>query len=280
MQVVGRLLRNRVAALSGVALIILTLLAIFAPFVAPQDPKEVDLERKLLPGFWDHRGVPGFLLGTDELGRDVLSRVIYGGRYSLLAGCTSALAAGTLGLLLGSVILFSDRIDNLIMRFMDVIFAFPALLLAIAVVSALGPGLTNAVIAIGIVDTPRMARVVRGEMLRLRGAEYMEAARAVGAGSLRLLFRHALPNILPLAIVYSGLQVGRAILTVAGLSFLGLGARPPAPEWGAMLADSRDVMMVGAWWVVTSPGAAIVISVLGFNLLGDGLRDTLDPRLR
>ncbi len=279
-QAARRLLRHRMALIGGVILFVLGAAAILAPALSPQNPLAVDLSRKLLPGIWDPAGSRQFPLGTDELGRDILSRVLYGGRISLLAGIGTTALATLAGLLIGSISLFSTRADTMAMRTLDILFAFPPLLLAMAVVAVLGAGLFNAVLAITLVDAPRMARVVRGQMLSVKSQEYMEAARAIGVSNIRMLFRHALPNVIPVVIVYSSLLVGRAILTIAGLGFLGLGARPPTPEWGAMLSQSRDLMLLGAWLPVALPGIAILLSVLGFNMMGDALRDSLDPRLQ
>ncbi len=279
-QAARRLLRHRMALIGGVILFVLGAAAILAPALSPQNPLAVDLSRKLLPGIWDPAGSRQFPLGTDELGRDILSRVLYGGRISLLAGIGTTALATLAGLLIGSISLFSTRADTIAMRTLDILFAFPPLLLAMAVVAVLGAGLFNAVLAITLVDAPRMARVVRGQMLSVKSQEYMEAARAIGVSNIRMLFRHALPNVIPVVIVYSSLLVGRAILTIAGLGFLGLGARPPTPEWGAMLSQSRDLMLLGAWLPVALPGIAILLSVLGFNMMGDALRDSLDPRLQ
>jgi peptide/nickel transport system permease protein len=210
----------------------------------------------------------------------VLSRVIFGGRISLFAGLGSVVLSSIAGLFFGSFSFVTSRIDNLIMRFMDMLFAFPAMLLAMAIVASLGPGLFNAVMAIAVVNTPRMARVVRGQMLQTKEQIFIEASRALGASNFRLLFGHAMPNVLPTMLVYGSLLAGRALLTIAGLSYLGLGARPPMPEWGAMLSEARELMLKGAWWGVLLPGFAILLAVLSFNMLGDAMRDVLDPRLR
>jgi ABC-type dipeptide/oligopeptide/nickel transport system permease subunit len=260
-------------------LLIFLLAAVLADQVAPHDPLARDLSKRLRPGIWDERGVEGYLFGTDHLGRDVLSRVIFGTRISLGAGLGSAALATVLGIAVGSLGLFSAKLDSVAMRLMDVLFAFPDMLLALTIVAVLGPGLFNVVIAIATVSTPRIARVVAGQMLQIKEQEYMLAARALGAGVWRLLYAHALPNLLPITIVYSSLTAGRAILTVAGLSFLGLGATPPTPEWGAMLSEARELILIGAWWGVLLPGLAILLVVVAFNFLGDGLRDVLDPKL-
>ena len=268
------------AIIGGLILFGLGLSAILAPILAPHDPMATDLARALLPAFWDPAGTTQFPLGTDELGRDVLSRVLFGGRISLFAGIATTGIATLAGLAVGSIVLFSSRVDMIAVRTLDILFAFPPLLLAMAIVAVLGPGLFNAVLAITLVDMPRVARVVRGQMVVVKSQEYVEAARALGASGRRLLLHHALPNVIPVVIVYASLLIGRAILTIAGLGFLGLGVRPPTPEWGAMLAESRGLMLLGVWPPVALPGLAILLSVLGFNLLGDALRDSLDPRLQ
>jgi peptide/nickel transport system permease protein len=255
-----------VAALVGAAL--------FAPWLAPYDPAKQSLVEK--------RARPGgkYLLGADEFGRDILSRVIYGTRVALLVGTLSVAIALGLGTVLGSVAGYSGGwADAAIMRAVEVLLAFPYLLLAIAIVSALGPGAANTTIAVGIWGTPPVTRIVRGAVLALKETEYVGAARALGASSLALVVRHILPNVLPTVIVYATLFMANAILVEAALSFLGLGVQPPTPSWGLMVATGRDFLLV-APHIATIPGLAIMVAVLGFNLLGDGLRDALDPRLR
>ncbi|HXF83107.1 MAG TPA: ABC transporter permease [bacterium] len=269
-----RLRRNR-WALVGLAIVgAFALAALFAPYVAPANPIEQDLDAQMRPPSRQH------LLGTDDLGRDLLSRIIYGGRVSLTVGVVSvtlALACGTaLGLLAG---FYGRWADSLTMRLMDVMLAFPATLLAIFIVGIRGPGLNNAMLAIGVINIPIFARLVRGSVLRVRQEEFVEAARALGAGSGRIVGRHILPNTLAPVIVQATLGIGAAILEAAGLSFLGLGAQAPTPEWGAMLTNTREFLR-DAPWAATFPGVAILLTVVGFNLLGDGLRDALDPRLR
>jgi len=268
-------------ALLGLAIaVMLLLLAIFAGVMAPHSPYEQFRDATLTPPAWDPGGDPRFLLGTDPVGRDILSRLIYGTRLSLTIGLISVAISLTLGIALGMVAGYlRGWAETAIMRLMDVMLAFPYLLLAMIVVAILGPSLTNAMIAIGIVYTPQFARVVRGAVLAIREQEFVEAAGAVGAGALRILARHVLPNILSPIIVMATLTVGFTIVETAGLSFLGLGASPPTPEWGSMLATGRSYMLT-APWIATFPGLAILITVVGFNLVGDGLRDLLDPRLR
>ena len=248
--------------------------AVFAPQIAPYSPIDQAFSDQLRSPSPDH------WFGTDEFGRDIFSRVIYGARIALVIGTLADGIAVLLGVLLGVVAgYFGGRVDAAIMRSVDVMLAFPYLLLAMIVVAILGPSLTNAMIAIGIVYTPQFARLVRGAVLGIRGQEFVEAAGAVGAGAVRILGRHVLPNVLSPIIVLATLTVGFTIVETAGLSFLGLGATPPTPEWGSMLATGRSFMLT-APWIATFPGLAILVTVVGFNLVGDGLRDLLDPRLR
>jgi len=219
-------------------------------------------------------------MGTDEFGRDVLSRVIYGAQASLQAGAVAASIALIVGLVLGMfAAYYGGAADNIIMRVMDVLLAFPYILLAIAVVAILGPGLRNAMIAIGIVYIPYYARVVRGAVLSVRARDYVEAARALGARDGRVMVQHVLPNTLAPLIVQTTLNVGAAIIDTAGLSFLGLGTQPPTPDWGNMLSAGRSYV-IDSPWIATFPGLAILVTVLAFNLMGDALRDAFDPRLR
>ncbi len=275
-----RLLRHRLA-LAGLLLIaLLGAAALLAPWLASEHPRppfgvwRIAPRLKLLPPSLDHP------LGTDQLGRDQLSRMLYGARVSLFIGLTSVTVAIVVGTVLGAVAGFwGGRVDNVIMRLMDILLAFPSLLLALAVVVVIGKGLYNAMLAVGIVSIPNYARIVRASVMAERHKDYVEASRALGASRLRLLLRHVLPNALSPLIVAASLGVGTAILDTAGLGFLGLGAQPPLAEWGLMLSDNRQKLF-GEWWLVVAPGVAIMLTVLGFNLLGDGLRDVLDPRLR
>ena len=269
-----RLRRNRWAVLGMAVVGVFAVLAAGAPLLNLPDPITQDLNARLLSPSHLH------WLGTDDLGRDLLSRIIYGGRTSLTVGIVSvsiALAIGTLLGLVGGY--YSGWAESVTMRLMDVMLAFPATLLAIFIVGIRGPGLNNAMLAIGVINIPIFARIVRGSVLRARQEDYVEAARALGASQVRIIGRHILPNTLAPVIVQTTLGVGSAVLEAAGLSFLGLGAQAPTPEWGAMLTNTREYLR-DAPWAATFPGIAILLTVVGCNLLGDGLRDALDPRLR
>ncbi|MCP4382901.1 MAG: ABC transporter permease subunit [Hyphomicrobiales bacterium] len=271
---------NRTATFALFVFLALVAVAIFAPLIAPHDPTQQNRDALLLPPFWEAGGSATYLLGTDPVGRDILSRLIFGARFSLFIGLvvvTLALLGGiTLGLVAGFV---GGRVDALIMRVMDVILAFPSLLLALVLVAILGPGLRNAMIAIALVLQPHFVRLTRASVIGEKTKDYVVAARVAGAGPLRLMTRTILPNCLSPLIVQATLSFSTAILDAAALGFLGMGAQPPTPEWGTMLAESREFIL-RAWWVVTLPGLAILITVLSINLVGDGLRDALDPRLK
>jgi ABC-type dipeptide/oligopeptide/nickel transport system permease subunit len=269
-----RFRRNRLALVGLVIVVVLAGAAAGAPWLAPRDPARQSLiEKRARPG-------AKYVLGADEFGRDILSRVIFGTRVALLVGLLAVGISLGVGLVLGSLAGFAGGwVDAAISRVVEILQAFPYLLLAIAVVSALGPGAVNTTIAVGIWGTPPVTRIVRGAVLALRETEYVRAARALGASGPGLVGRHVLPNILPTIIVYGTLFMANAILVEAALSFLGLGVQPPTPSWGLMVATGRDFLLV-APHITTIPGLAIMVAVLGFNLLGDGLRDALDPRLR
>ena len=270
----ARFRRNRLALLGLVLVVVLGLTAVLAPWIAPYDPARQSLVEK--------RARPGakYVLGADEFGRDILSRVIYGTRVALLIGVLSALIALAGGLVLGMTAGFAGGwLDATLMRAVEILLAFPYLLLALAIVAALGPGALNTTIAVGIWGIPAVTRIVRGAVLALGEAEYVGAARALGAPGRDLLRRHIAPNILPGLIVYATLFMANAILLEAALSFLGLGVQPPTASWGLMVSTGRDVLLV-APHVATVPGLAIMVAVLAFNLVGDGLRDALDPRMR
>lgn len=269
-----RLLRHKLALVGIFILTVFLISAFFAPWLAPYDPIAQELLNRKQPPSPEH------ILGMDEVGRDILSRIIFGAQASLQVGVGSVSFAIVIGALVGAISGYlGGWVDTLVMRLMDIMLAFPSLLLAIAIVSILGPGLMNMLYAIAIVSIPIYARIVRASVLSVKEQDYILAARAIGASSARILFRNVLPNCLTPLIVQGTLGIATAILDAAGLSFLGLGARPPTPEWGAMLGEGRGSVFT-APHVVIFPGIAIMLTVLGFNLLGDGLRDSLDPRLR
>jgi peptide/nickel transport system permease protein/dipeptide transport system permease protein len=277
---ISQLWRNKTAILGLIIITVFILSAIFAPYLSPHDPVGTSLYDQLKPPVWHPTGTWENILGTDDLGRDILSRLIYGARVSLLVSVVSVGLAFIIGTLLGCFSgYYKGIMDSTIMRIMDIILAFPYILLAIVVVAYLGPSLQNAMIAIAITYVPRFARIVRGSVLEECEKDYVSAARAIGASDLRIIFIAILPNCFGPLIVQTTLGFASAILDMAALSFLGLGAQPPTPEWGAMIAKSR-ALILRASWVMTFPGLAILFAVLGFNLLGDGLRDALDPRLR
>jgi dipeptide transport system permease protein len=258
----------------------LLLLAVFAEVVAPHPPNEQYRESFLTPPAWAEGGSMRFILGTDPVGRDILSRIIYGTRLSLLIGLISVVISLSLGVVLGLVAgYFRGLTETVIMRMMDVMLALPSLLLAIAVVAILGPGLANAMYAIAIVLLPHYVRLARAAVIGEAGKEYVASSRIAGAGTLRIMFSTILPNCTAPLIVQATLGFSTAILDAAALGFLGLGAQPPTPEWGSMLASALEFIQ-RAPWVVTFPGLAILITVLAFNLMGDGLRDALDPKLK
>lgn len=272
--------QNRGAVAGLIVFILLVLAAVFAPILAPHDPTLQYRDALLVPPFWQDGGSLNHLLGTDAVGRDILSRLIYGARYSLFIGVVVVSIAVAGGILIGLTAgYFGGWVDAVLMRVMDVILAFPSLLLALVLVAVLGPGLTNAMIAIAIVYQPHFARLTRAAAMGEKRREYVTAARVAGAGNLRLMFKTILPNCLAPLIVQATLSFSSAILDSAALGFLGMGAQPPASEWGTMLAEAREFIL-RAWWVVTFPGLAILISVLAINLMGDGLRDALDPKLK
>ncbi len=269
-------LRHNGAALTGVLVLLLfAALALAAPLLPIQNPNQIATQDRLQPPLSS-----GHLLGTDEFGRDLLSRLIWGGRVSLLAGLGAMLGALIAGTTLGLVAgFYAGRVDRWIMRFTEILMAFPYILLAIALVAALGPGLANAMLAITIVGFPLYIRLIRGAVLAARGQDYVEAARALGARNTRILLSHILPNILAPIVVTGTLDVGAKIVATSGLSFIGLGTQPPTADWGTMLATGQQFLPV-APHVATLPGLAVFLVVLSFNLAGDWLRDALDPRLR
>ncbi len=255
-------------------------LAFFGPWIAPHDATEQYRTATLQPPVWQEGGSWKHILGTDPLGRDMLSRLIVGARYSFFVGVIVVSIAATGGIIIGLIAGFSPKwIDSIIMRIMDIVLAFPSLLLALVLVAILGPSLTNAMIAIAIVLQPHYVRLTRASVLSERQKDYVTSARVAGAGIFRLMFITVLPNCLAPIIVQAALSFSTAILDAAALGFLGMGAQPPTPEWGTMLAEAREFIL-RAWWVVTFPGIAILVTVLAINLMGDGLRDALDPKLK
>jgi dipeptide transport system permease protein len=272
--------RNRGAVVAGAIVLILVFIAIFAPLIAPHSPIEQYRDNVKIPPAWLGGGNWRFLLGTDEAGRDILSRLMYGARLSFWIGFVSVVLALIPGIVLGLIAAFFQKwADTPIMRIMDVLLALPSLLLAVAVVAIIGPGLMNTMLAIAIVALPGYVRLTRAAALGELQREYVTASRVAGAGTVRLMFSQVLPNCAAPLIVQATLGFSSAILDAAALGFLGLGVQPPAAEWGAMLASARDYIE-SAWWIVTMPGLSILISVLVINLLGDGLRDALDPKLK
>lgn len=269
-----RLSRNKAAMFSLIILVLLILCAIFADYIAPYPYDQQDYTQTFQ---FPSKAHP---LGTDNFGRDIFSRIIYGSRVSLLVGFASIFTAIIFGGLLGAVSgYYGNRVDNVIMRAMDILMAIPGMLLAISLAAALKPGLFNLVIAIAIADIPGYARVVRASVLTIKEQEYIEAAQCIGADDKRIIFRHVLPNCLAPIIVQATLGMAGAILSAASLSFLGLGIQPPTPEWGSMLSSARQYIR-GYWHMTTFPGLAIMITIFALNVLGDGLRDALDPRLK
>lgn len=267
-----RLLANRLGLIGGGVILFLLFIAVFGPWIAPQDPLEMILQDQFLPPSREH------WMGTDEFGRDIMSRLIHGARQSLMVGLVSvsigALVGMTVGLLAGY---FGGAFDMLSQRLIDIMLAFPDLLLALAIVAVLGPSLINVMIAVGVGSIPVYARLVRGQVLSLKQKEYVESAHANGALARRVIFVHILPNSLSPLIVLASLGFAGAVLTGAALSFIGMGAQPPSPEWGSMLSSGRSYLR-HEWWIATFPGLALAFTAFGFNLLGDGLRDALDPR--
>ncbi len=272
--VIRRLRKNKLAMTGLIILLLLIAASLLAPWIAPYGYDDQDVTRRFLspcPEFW---------MGTDSLGRDIFSRVLYGGRISLMVGILATGSSAVIGIILGAIAgYFGGKRDNVIMRALDVLMAMPQILLAIAIAATLGTGVRNAVIAVSVANVPRFARVVRAPILAQRNQEYIEAAVAVNAKDQRIIFRHILPNVMAPIIVEVTLGVGIAIISTAGLSFLGLGVQPPVPEWGAMLSAGRQYIR-DYWHVVTFPGIAIMLTVFSLNVFGDGLRDALDPRLK
>ena len=273
-EVFERLRMSKTATAGLFIIIFMVALAVLGPYIAPYDPYKINLPKKLLPPSSEHP------LGTDALGRDILSRILVGARYSLTIGVLAVLVGASVGVPIGVVSgYFGGKVDLFIQRIVDILLAFPAILLALILVAVLGIGIENVIIAVGVATVPVYIRLVRGVVLQIREMEYVQAAKAIGLPTYIILFKHILPNAMAPIIVQSTLYLGSAIVIAAALGFLGLGVKPPTPEWGAMLSDGRAYLF-NAPHVATFPGIMIFLTVLGFNLLGDGLRDALDPRLR
>ncbi|AAQ58774.1 ABC-type dipeptide/oligopeptide/nickel transport system, permease component [Chromobacterium violaceum] len=271
---------NKGAVAGLVFVLFIVACALFAPLIAPYSPIEQYRDHMLTPPAWEAAGSAQFLFGTDELGRDILSRLIYGARLSLFIGLMSVLMALVPGVILGLLAAFFPKaLGASIMRLMDIMMALPSLLLAVAIMAILGPGLTNAMIAIATVSLPAYVRLTRASAMTELNRDYVVASRVAGAGLMRLMFVTVLPNCMAPLIVHATMSFSSAILEIAALGFLGLGVQPPTAEWGTMLASARDYIE-SAWWVVTLPGLTILLSVLAINLMGDGLRDALDPKLK
>lgn len=270
----ARLRKNKLAVVGMVIIVLLILVAVLAPYIAPYGYDEQNPEQSFAGSSRDH------LLGTDKLGRDILSRLIYGAQQSLKISILSVLMATTIGVIIGSVAgFYGGRIDNLLMRFLDIYQSIPMMLMCIVLAAALGASIQNTILAIGVCTAPNYARLLRASILTIREKEYIEAARSINGSDLRIIVRHIVPNAIGPLIVEITMSLGSAILFVAMLSFLGLGVKPPIPEWGAMLSDGRNYMRQNAT-LVLYPGICIMLTVLAFNLFGDGLRDALDPRLK
>jgi peptide/nickel transport system permease protein len=273
-QALRRLLRNHIAMVGLAIVLVVTAMALFAPWLTPHDPTNIDLRNRLQAPSTTH------WLGTDENGRDILARLMYGARISLLVGLGTVALRALIGITVGLAAgYYGGRVDALLMRITDVFIAFPSLLLALAIIAIWGTGLEKVVLALSIAGWPQFARLVRGEVLSLKERAFVEAGRALGMRSLRLVVRHVLPNALPIIIVYASLNISAPIIAEAALSFLGLGIQSPDISWGTMLSSAQRFMRT-AWWLATMPGLAITLTVIGFNLFGDGLRDALDPRMR
>lgn len=267
----NKIMKNKGAIIGSVILLFFIITSALAPIIAPYPVNEMNFDDSLQGPSLEH------WLGTDEFGRDIWTRMLYGGRVSLLMGLFAVTISGTIGVTLGVIAGYYRKLDIYIMQFIDILMTFPSLLMAIAIVAVLGVGLTNAMIAVAISAVPSFVRVVRGSVLSIRETEYVEAARALGVKNLRIVGKHILPNVISPIIILATLEFGGSILSAAALSFLGLGAQPPNPEWGALVYVGKSFLSQ-AWWMTLFPGLAIMLVVLGFNLLGDGLRDALDPK--
>ncbi len=284
----GKLFRNKLATICFFVLILEIIIVLLAPVIAPYDYDLADPSIKLAPGFWAQyssdpleaaKYVPGHYLGTDHLGRDVLSRIIWGGRVSLMVGFVSTLMGIVLGVIFGLLAGYYKKLDNPIMRFMDLLFTFPGVLLAMLIIAMLGVSTFNAMLAISIWSVPSFARMIRGRVLQIKEEDYVMAIRSLGASDARIIFVHILKNCLPLIIVIATMRMATSIISIATLSYLGMGVPPPAPEWGGMIAQAKTYMWNRPSLIII-PGLAVMITVICFNILGDKLRDILDPSLR
>jgi ABC-type dipeptide/oligopeptide/nickel transport system permease subunit len=275
-----RLWRFKWGVLASAVIVLIVASAVFAPLLAPYNPLTVDIQHRLGPPAWMDGGTRTHVLGTDQIGRDLLSRMIYGGRVSLIIGVAAVLISSTIGVLLGLAAgYFSARVDWIIMTLVNVMLTFPFVLLALAVIAVLGPSLINMIIVLGVADWPLYARVIRAETLAIREREFVLAGRALGMSHLRIIFRQILPNLVSVIVVIATLQVARVIILESFLSFLGLGVQPPMAAWGNMLGEGR-VYMLNSWWIATFPGLAIFVTTLAINLVGNALRDWLDPHMK
>jgi peptide/nickel transport system permease protein len=275
-----RLWRLKWGLAAAALMLAIVVTAVGAPIFAPHSPVDVDIRHRLAPPVWMDGGAADHVLGTDQIGRDLLSRMIYGGRVSLLVGVAAVLVSSTIGVLLGLAAgYFGPRVDWTIMTMVNVMLTFPFVLLALAVIAVLGPSLPNMIIVLGVADWPLYARVIRVETLALRERDFVTAGRSLGMSHRRLIFRQILPNLVSVIIVIATLQVARVIILESFLSFLGLGVQPPTPAWGNMLGEGR-VYMLNSWWIAAFPGLAIFVTTLVINLMGNALRDWLDPHMR
>jgi len=276
----SRLWRLKWGLTAAAVLLLIVASAVLAPWLAPYNPLTVDIQHRLGPPAWMEGGAPKHLLGTDQVGRDLLSRMIYGGRVSLAVGVAAVLISATIGVLTGLAAgYFGPRVDWLIMTLVNVMLSFPFVLLALAVIAVLGPSLVNMIIVLGIADWPLYVRVIRAETLSIRERDFVVAGRALGMSHLRIIFRQIFPNLVSVIVVIATLQVARVIILESFLSFLGLGVQPPTPAWGNMLGEGR-VYMLNSWWIAAFPGLAIFVTTLAINLMGNALRDWLDPHMK
>ena len=275
-----RLWRLKWGVAAAVVILMIIGSAVLAPWVATHDPLSVNIRNRLAPPAWMDGGTPRHLLGTDQVGRDLLSRVIYGGRISLAVGTSAVLISASIGVLMGlGAGYFGSRVDWTIMTLVNVMLTFPFVLLALAVIAVLGPSLMNMIIVLGVADWPLYTRVIRAETMALREREFILAGRALGMSHLRIMFRQIFPNLVSLIVVIATLQVARVIILESFLSFLGLGIQPPTPAWGNMLGEGR-LYMLNSWWIAAFPGLAIFVTTLAINLMGNALRDWLDPHMK